>query len=202
VNQDKRRGAWSRAARARPPTSHHAALPTDAGLSLPCTRVALSLLSPETGLPGLSRQGRGAIAARSSARRPRGSGRASASAVLRQRAAHLVEHPLPAAAAACRPRRATRPRRGACRCKTRNCAPRPTAGGVGGPRPGRACGATRRARDGLAHTVRRPGRDGPQPARRASPRARPACAPATARQPVPRLPRPSLRARQGRPRRG
>jgi hypothetical protein len=53
-----------------------ATLPTDAGLSLPCTRAALSLLLPETGLPGLGRQGSGAIAARSSARRPRGSGRA------------------------------------------------------------------------------------------------------------------------------
>ena len=69
----------------------------------------------------------------------------------------------------------------------------PAWSGVRGhsPRPRRA-----------STTVRRPGRDGPQPACRASPRARPVCAPATARRPVLRVPRPSLRARRGRPRRG
>ena len=50
--------------------------------------------------------------------------------------------------------------------------------------------------------VRRPGRDGPQLAPRAWPRARPACAPATARRSALRVPRPSPRARRGRPRRG
>ena len=50
-------------------------------------------------------------------------------------------------------------------------------------------------------TVRRLVRDGPEPAPRASPRARPACGPARARRPALRVPRPSPRARRGRPRR-
>ena len=204
VNHDERREALV-SRRARPPTDvapRRTRRPTRTLASMhPSSALAFSRV--ELGLPGLGRQGCGAIAARSSAWRPRGSGRASDSAVLRQRAAHLVEHPLPAAAAACRPRRATRPRRGACRCKpetARRAAPTAVAP-VGPGLVGRA-GPLATPETGCLTPVRRPGRDGPQPACRASPRARPACAPATARRPVLRVPRPSLRARRGRPRRG
>jgi hypothetical protein len=59
------------------------------------------------------------------------------------------------------------------------------------PRPGACCFAP----------VRLPVRDGPEPVPRASPRARPACGPARARRSALRVPRPSPRARRGRPRR-
>ena len=135
--------------------------------------------------------------------RPRGSGRASASALLRRRAPDLVERPLRAAAAACRPRRATRPRREACRWKPEMRAAQRDGGGVSmGPGVVGRGWPLATPETGCLTAVRRPGRDGPQPACRASPRARPACAPATARRPVLRVPRPSLRARRGRPRRG
>jgi hypothetical protein len=54
----------------------------------------------------------------------------------------------------------------------------------------------------LSVAVRRQARDGPQPAPRASPGARQPCGLATARRPALRVPRPSPRARRGRPRRG
>ena len=195
---------WSRAALARPPTSRYAVArgsTRDCRFHAPEQR--LSLLSPGTGcrdsvVKAVARSRRAARRGGSvdqvERRLPRcpGGGRLiSLSARLRPQRRRVAHGVLPG------------PRRGACRCKPETA--RPAARRrrcVGGPRPGRAWGSLVTPVTGCLTAVRRPGRDGPQPACRASPRARPGCAPATARRPVLRVPRPSLRARRGRPRRG
>jgi hypothetical protein len=176
--------------------------PTDAGLSLPCTRARSRF----------SRLARGCrdsvvMAVARSRRAARRGGRVDQverrlPAVLRWRAADLVERPLPGRGGGVSPTRATRPRRGSVQMQTGNCAPcRATAAVCRWARAWSAWGPLATPVAGCLTAVRR-SRDGPQPACRASPRARPACAPATARRPVLQVPPPSLRARRGRPRRG
>ena len=193
------RGRPRLAPRRSPPTSHYAGLADPRGLSLPCTRAALSLLSPETGCPDA------VVKALAQSRR----------AALRGGRVDQVEHRLPSCSGSGRlisfsTRFRLQRRRvahgvlpvlvGERADETGNCArrrPRPRA------RPGRACGGPLATPEtGCLTAVRRPGRDGLQLACRASPRARPGCVPATARRSVLRVRRPSLRARRGRPRRG